>query len=303
MITVPLCDSKVASSILQPPHWSAVSSITDNCPLCSVLEGRGGGGGGGGFITFPTLDLMSDLVDYLLSVPVASSFCISSIILNNYNCQKRDNKKEKGRTEELASMDGMENIKVLDFRTAFQGSVFEKYHIVPLQVASLDTTYQSQRCEDFIDLKMTPYDDGAVHQDHAKYLVDRLKQRGAGESNCHTFVKHALEFFKKYTDNLFLDFCEAQRRRMLWLEDPDEVPFELEDVLEPSEFCEGLHHFLIQNHTSELLESCFTRCGMNVRRESDNDIVRRLYGYGRRMREPIYDGERFDGDCFDGEGF
>ncbi|GBG75609.1 hypothetical protein CBR_g20240 [Chara braunii] len=183
-------------------------------------------------------------------------------------------------------MDGMENITVLDFRTAFQGSVFEKYHIVPLQVASLDTTYLSRMCFDFLVLKMKPYDDGAVHQDHAECLADRLKHWGAGELDCHTFVKHALEFFKEYTDNLFHDFCE--QTGMPWVEDPNDVPFQLEDELQPSDFYEGLHHFLIQNHTSEMLEICFARCGMDLRRESDNDIVRRLYGYGRRMRGATY---------------
>ncbi|GBG75613.1 hypothetical protein CBR_g20243 [Chara braunii] len=121
----------------------------------------------------------------------------------------------------------------------------------------------------------------------SRHHVSKSKVRGLHrEWHCHTFVKHALEFFEKYTDDLVRDVCEQSS--MPWVEDPDDVPFLWEDVLEPSELWEGLRHFLIQNHTSELLESCFARCGMNLRRESDNDIVRRLYGYGKQLHEPTY---------------
>ncbi|GBG75606.1 hypothetical protein CBR_g20237 [Chara braunii] len=200
--------------------------------------------------------------------------------------RKGEGREKKGRMEG-ESVVGMEDIKVLDFRTAFQGSVFEKYHILPLQVASFDTCRLSKWCEHFIDLQMKPDDDGDVDDDdaHAEYFANRLKQQGlvgGGDSaDCHTFVKNALMFFEQYTDELYWDFCCQTGEPA---EDPEEYHNILESELEPSDFCEELQHFLFEHLTSDLLENCFGCFGTNLKHESDTDIAQRLYDYGRWMR-------------------
>ncbi|GBG83617.1 hypothetical protein CBR_g37421 [Chara braunii] len=192
---------------------------------------------------------------------------------------------------------------VVDFRTAFQGSVFEKFHVSPVQMARLDT---SCCCSD-----VNLFYDFIIPSGSARRMmesVDAFAQKFAehcnkvpGGSSSDTAVlgnlvrKFAMEFLRgsirgtrmsesEFTDYIvgrddgdYVALCEFELFDLIRVDDsPDHYGYEVVKAY----FCTLFLRYCLSNSYPQLEnEECFARWGRDVKCERDETLAGKIYDY------------------------
>ncbi|GBG73138.1 hypothetical protein CBR_g12855 [Chara braunii] len=78
------------------------------------------------------------------------------------------------------------SMMLLDFRNAFRGSILEKYHVVPLQLASLDTTTQRIDLHRFVTFLLWPGNASLLKSDQDAFIHRFVSAfPGLGDVSCY----------------------------------------------------------------------------------------------------------------------
>ncbi|GBG92747.1 hypothetical protein CBR_g56908 [Chara braunii] len=198
-----------------------------------------------------------------------------------------------GQASKVRPMDGLEEGQsdrqvLLDFRTAFHGSVFEQYHMLPIQVTTLDAV-KSATSDGFWYLSEFLLQAGNA---------DLLKRdRDAFVPQFDTFVETDLDSDDMLMYHAYIDMAKA------FLNELPDVFEEVFSSVEPNkksansymvhaELAVRLAGFVLA-HSRDYLAKMFHRSGMDVVQESDLSLASNMFHFCRNMQKEPWDDTYF----------
>ncbi|GBG93068.1 hypothetical protein CBR_g58651 [Chara braunii] len=176
------------------------------------------------------------------------------------------------------------NDVLLDFRTAFHGSVFEKYHVVPVQVATLEAFYYvdvGNTADFFGDLSEFLIDPGSADllkrdrdafiEQFGECINEDLRNAGTMSLPCaivdlsKDFLEESSEFFEEISKKAEAGGCDD------WVESFWELEVRLVE--------------LALSHSNDYRAKIFHRSGMDVVQESDAALATDMFDFCRNWQQ------------------